>query len=121
MLRILPLVAPHTAKVDRARPAQALVFTIQQELFDTEFKSRSPIDRAVLLEYLRKLVDVYPTLKVLAIDYDLSPNDNPAEQEAQVKLDTFLLSLIETGKKIVLIKHLPVQNRQLCELKGIWE
>lgn len=122
MLRVLPTAAPLTAQASRAAPAKVLVFTIQQELFETEFKSRSPIDRAVLQRYLEKLVEVYPAVKVLAIDYDLSPNDDdPAAQQVQAAFDAFLSSLVQAGKRVVLITHLPVANRKLCELKTAWE
>ena len=54
MFRVLHTVAYPTMKIDDAKSdtgaAKALVFTIQQELFETQFRSRSPIDRSVLLE-----------------------------------------------------------------------
>jgi CHASE2 domain len=122
MLRLLPAAALHTAKADPAKPAKALVFTIQEELFETEFKSRSPIDRAVLKKHLEKLLEVYPDFRILAIDYDLSPNStDPTEQDAQAALDTFLVSLVKSGKQVVLITHLRVVNRELCRLKIAWE
>jgi hypothetical protein len=123
ILRVLHRGALNTATVDRVEPPQALVFTIGQELFETEFKSRSPIDRSVLQRYLEQLESIYPNFKVLAIDYDLSPNnDDPAEQETQAEFDAFLLSLSEVKqKKVVLIQHLPVKNRALCERKIAWQ
>ena len=144
MLRIVAAVAPNTT---REGPIEALTFTIQEELFEKEFYSRSPIDRTVLLKYLQKLDDVYFTsnsaktakfrnLKVLAIDYDLSPNNfnwshyerrheciinDSSEQKSQDFLDKFFLKLIKKGVKVVLIKHISVRNTALCECKIKWE
>ena len=136
MFRVLHAVARPSIQTGHAESgktveAKALVFTIQQELFETAFRSRSPIDREVLLEYLIKLDKVYHLQgKVLAIDYDLSPNyeankectiKDSTEEIWQYALDDILLSLSRRGVKVVLIKHIPVENTTLCECKTKWE
>jgi len=131
MLRIVATFADYPNKEESV---EVLVFTIQEELFEKEFQSRIPIHRAVLRKYLQKLDEAYripefKNFKVLAIDYDLSPNNydkecsiqDPVEQELQDALDTFLLNFIKNGVKVVLIKHIPVKNLALCECKIKWE
>jgi hypothetical protein len=140
MLRIVATFAPRTAGTESVK---ALVFTIQEELFEKEFQSRTPIKRDVLLEHLRELDKVYGreldpktgknVRKVLAIDYDLSPNsydhkceDGSPERDAQQALEEFLASLVNRDPKdgkinVVLIKHIPVKNPALCECKRRWE
>jgi hypothetical protein len=119
------------------KPIEALVFTIQEGLFETEFKARTPIDRKVLSRYLKKLVEVYSPhdfkeFKVLAIDYDLSPSnykensqctiDDTKEQESQEIIDNFLAGLVAGEKiRVVLIEPLPVSNPYLCECKKRWQ
>src|SRR5262245_14973088 len=52
---------------------KVLVFTIQEDLFETKFKSRSPIDRRELKRFLEELIKQFQEFrefKILAIDYD---------------------------------------------------
>jgi hypothetical protein len=97
---------------------EALVFTIQEELFETAFKSRTPINREIFVRYLWALDESfsYDRLKkfnVLAIDYDLSPNsfdfdeykktkeciiNDPEEERGQKKLKEFFLTLLAMEK-----------------------
>jgi len=143
MLRVLPTTLQHSTKVEQEKPAKVLVFTIQEELFETEFRARSPIDRLVLKKYLKTLKHVYPKFNVLAIDYDLSPTNlesDPGEQKAQKDLDEFLFSLTKkqmeethdgteqmdrtdepSVHKVVLLKHFPVRNQIVCKRKIKWE
>jgi hypothetical protein len=143
MIRIVTAVYQRTPAEE---PIEALVFTIEEGLFETEFKARTPIDRKKLREYLERLVDTYKPsefdkFKVLAIDYDLSPSnynaklyeeknqcdiDDPAEKESQESIDNFLADLVTglvTGKElsVVLIEPLPVSNPYLCECKKRWQ
>jgi hypothetical protein len=136
MLRAAVAIVPRTATVDPK--AEVLVFTIQDELFEdiNEFKSRSPIDRTVLQKYLQDVVRFFPHARVLAIDYDLSPNNytlsqdmgqnkctinDPNERKDQENIERFLGDFAQQGRKVVLIKHLPVQNRHLNACKVQWE
>jgi hypothetical protein len=132
MLRLATTFAMSTAESKRA---EVLVFTIQQEPFEKEFQSRSPIDRHELLKYFKELDKIYnprtfENLRVLAIDYDLSPNgydlddknkcviSNKKELKEQNELDDFL---VKQAIRVVLIKPLPVKNRRLCQCKVAWE
>jgi CHASE2 domain-containing sensor protein len=121
----------------KGQKAPALVFTIQEQLFETKFNSRTPIDRTAFLELLGKIVCAYPSVAVLAIDYDLSPNGD--DTHGQEQLNTFLLSLNaefvcscdargdelshdkENKKHVILINHFPAKTEEREKVKADWK
>jgi hypothetical protein len=138
---MLRVVSTYTSGFKDVGHTQAIVFTIQEGLFETEFKSRSPIDRVKFLEYLTLLNKVYKreefkNLRVIAIDYDLSPNNydmevykhdnkcvitDPEERALQDKFEDrfkeFLTSMLNEQMKIVLISHIPVKNKYFVNVR----
>ena len=146
LFRVISTIAQPSVESNETGRTEVLVFTIQEDLFETEFKSRSPIDRKVLYKVLEKLTKAFPPsefkeFKVLAIDYDLSPNNydldkyrskkeciiaDKEEENAQNDLDNFLRKWVigeegDIGKRVVLINHIPVKNQIICECKKKWE
>jgi hypothetical protein len=100
-------------------PPETLVVTIQQDLFETRFNGQSPIPRRAFTTFLERVVKTFSEVKVLGIDYDLSPFGG--DREERKGLDKFLTSPPRPGLKIVLIHHLPVETPSLCRTKKDWE
>ncbi len=112
---------PYTYK-HREEKGSAMVFTINDKLYEDTFKQASPLDRNELYEIIAAILKHKPG--VLAIDLDLSPRpvkefSKIYEENAQERLNRLL---IENAKStdIVLITPVKVRTEPLVEVKKQW-
>lgn len=118
----------------------SMVLGISSEFFDTELRGHTPINRDRFRELIRAVLASNPGVKVIAIDYDLSPLGQPPcavesdrsecriaviEEEAQARLDAFLSQDLkrELGDRsvaLVLISPLSAPEESL-PAKRAWQ
>jgi CHASE2 domain-containing sensor protein len=73
----------HKAPQDSAK-VDTMVVGITQDLFEHQFGGHTPINRDRFEALISRLLAAYPSVRVLAIDYDLSPNiGDPCRRDAQ--------------------------------------
>jgi hypothetical protein len=100
----------------------AMVFTINDNLYEEEFKHISPLDRKVLYDIVEAILIKNP--KVLAIDLDLSPSHDDGGNEggglsAQRALNG-LLANYASKTEIILITPVKVKTQGLILEKRKW-
>jgi len=115
--KVLPYSYEH-----RDEKGSAMVFTINDTLYEDTFKQASPLDRNELYEIIAAILRHKP--KVLAIDLDLSPSpikefSESYEVAAQEKLNRLLIENAKTTE-IILITPVKVRTEPLVEMKKKW-
>src|SRR5262245_7179997 len=123
--------SPSFSAMDPAKSLKVLVLTIEQPYFDKAFGGRAPIPRKEFLDLLNEAKTVFfdrdvpdgaRVPRVLAIDYDLSPDPKASseESERQRQLETFLERFAASKGKdgerrtVLLIHHLDDFDEESC-------
>lgn len=103
-----------------------VVFTINQALYEREFRLTSPLDREKLASIIKSVQPEDAPGKdasgpaMLVVDIDLSPMVGPPDSPKQDALDNALKELVSKGTRLVLAMPFRVKSPELVELKVGW-
>ena len=96
------------------------VLLIGGDAFESEFKQETPLSRAVLSKFLKKIAERKSS--AIAIDLDLSPGpDGARSNDGQDALDKTLMGIAQAGRtQPILVIPFPVNDDLLLQKKFDW-